>query len=179
MKGEYGERFKPKRYTLWNAMAVMLWCCACWFRGRVGSRLRAMPAVLPLIKWRKDTKRKRKWEAISCLNKSQQISTIIRSFPSFTSFLRAFYMFFTSFTGCKSDPKLIQTDPKPAYEWSFSILLPWPAAQETGISYPQGLQTVCIQKQVSSIPFYRQLISFTQIRNVNNVNMIYKYLNNI
>jgi len=69
-------------------------------------------AVLPLIVakgYKKETKVRGDFLP-------QQISTIIRSFPSFTSFLRAFYTFFTSFTGCKSDPKLIQTDPKPAYE---------------------------------------------------------------
>ena len=34
-----------------------------------------------------------------------------------------------------------------------------------------------LQKQVSSIPFYRHLISFTQIRNVNKIYNMMRYLN--
>ena len=53
--------------------------------------------------------------------------------------------------------KLIQnwseTDPKPAYEWSSSILPPWPAVQETGISYPQGLRTVWVYSRNRSLRF--------------------------
>lgn len=156
-------------------MALMLWCCdAVPADSEEESEVASGPWRFCLWLWRKDTKRKRKWEAISCLNKSQQS---LEASPA----SQAFYEPFTRFLQASQAAKVIQN-------WS-KLIQNQPMNDPSRYCCPglqhkrQELVTLrvsklfVLQKQVSSIPFYRQLISFTQIRNVNNVNMIYKYIN--